>query len=74
MRYLFLLLLLSCSEPEVMPANYTKMRVTGVEMKGGQCTYSLDIVTPYQPHPNRYMKAECGRYRIGEVITLLIID
>lgn len=74
MRYLFLLLLLSCSEPEVIPTNYTKMRVTGVEMKGSQCTYSLDIVTPYQPYPERYIEADCGRYQVGEVITLLIID
>jgi hypothetical protein len=68
MRYLFLLLLLSCSEP--VKYEETLIQVYSVGETATGCRYRVDAVVPYQPYIKREIEDTCGKYQVGQRITL----
>jgi len=65
---LLLLLLFACSEP--VKYEETLIRITAIEETATGCTYSVEAVVPYQPYIKTQIEEDCGKYQVGDKITV----
>lgn len=66
--YFLLLLLIACSEP--VKYEETIIRITAIKETATGCTYSVEAVVPYQPYIKTQIEEDCGKYRVGDKITV----
>jgi hypothetical protein len=65
---ILLLLLVACSEP--VKYEETLIQVIAIEETATGCTYSVEAVVPYQPYIKTQIEEECGKYKVGDKITV----
>lgn len=65
---LLILLLVACSEP--VKYEETLIQVIAIEETATGCTYSVEAVVPYQPYVKTQIEEKCGKYQVGQRITL----
>ncbi len=65
---ILLLLLVACSEP--VKYEETLIQVIAIEETATGCTYRVEAVVPYQPYIKTQIEEECGKYQVGDKITV----
>jgi len=65
---ILLLLLVACSEP--VKYEETLVEILAIEETATGCTYRVEAVVPYQPYVKREIEDTCGKYQVGDKITV----